>query len=345
MRRVATGLGIGLGIALAPATAAATWSIVAVDPQTQEVGVAVASCVEAPFGSTILPSVAGLAPGVGALAAQAVYSQARRDQALALLTGGASAQEVIDGVTAADGQAAVRQYGVVTLAGQTATFTGASTQAWAGDRQSRGATVQGNILYGPEVADDALAAFEAEAPRCPFTLADRLMLALEAGSARGGDNRCSEEQSALAAALRVALPGDDPDASYLDLRIPSQPDGGDNPVALLRIEYDQWRQRNPPDDSGCMAGTSTGGETEGSAGSTSTPTSDGPPPSDDTNADSGPTPPLGTTATSEGSTSRTTDAAGDTGGDTGCGCRTESPGPPSLVLALPLLALARRRAR
>jgi uncharacterized Ntn-hydrolase superfamily protein len=247
-----------LGLALWPAAAGATWSIVAVDPSTQQVGVAVASCVEAPYGTTLLPYVAGLAPGRGALAAQALYDEALRDEALALLSRGAAPQDVIDMVTAGDPQAATRQYGVVAFDRGTAAFTGASTQAWAGHLQGLGVTVQGNILYGPEVVADTLAAFEAAAPGCPWTLADRLMLALEAGAARGGDNRCSERQSALAAALRVASPGDDPDAPTLDLRIPSQAEGGDNPVVLLRIEYDAWRAANPPDDSGCDAGTGTG---------------------------------------------------------------------------------------
>src|SRR5690606_6737074 len=143
------------------------------------------------------------------------------DQAVQLLAQGHTPQEVVDMVVAGDFGSATRQYGVVTLDGAAAGFTGASTSAWAGDVQSFGVTAQGNILYGPEVVDDALAAFEAPAPRCPFTLADRLMAALEAGSAQGGDNRCSQEQSALAAVIMVARPDDPMDSPYLDLRIPS----------------------------------------------------------------------------------------------------------------------------
>ena len=194
-----------------PATAGATWSVVGVDPETGEAGVAVASCVEAPFGTTRLPNVAGVVPGVGALAAQALLSQQWRDQAVMLLAAGNSPQEVIDMVVAADAASASRQYGVVALDGQTATFTGAATMAWTGDVQGTAVTAQGNILYGPEVVDDALAAYEAEAPDCPWTLADRLMAGLEAGAAQGGDNRCSEEQGALAAVLIVAQMDDEMD--------------------------------------------------------------------------------------------------------------------------------------
>jgi uncharacterized Ntn-hydrolase superfamily protein len=250
-RRASTGLVTALGLALWPTSVAATWSIAAVDPSTREVGVAVASCVEAPYGSTILPFVAGLAPGRGALTAQALYSEPLRDQALALLRGGAAPQQVIDAVVAGDPRSATRQYGVALLDLRTAAFTGADTEAWAGHRQGRGVTVQGNILRGPAVVADTLAAFEAAPPGCPWTLADRLMLALEAGAARGGDSRCDEPQAALAAVLRVASPADDPEAPTLDLRIPSQLEGGNPPVARLRAAYDQWRRDHPPDASSC----------------------------------------------------------------------------------------------
>lgn len=251
--RAGAGLGAALGLALWPAVAGATWSIVAVDPRTREVGVAVASCVDAPYGETLLPFVAGLAPGHGALAAQALFDASLRDEALARLGRGAAPQAVLDAVVAGDSAFATRQYGVVTIELGAAAFTGAQTHAWAGHRQSRDVTVQGNILRGPEVVEHALAAFVATSPACPWTLADRLLLALEAGAARGGDARCSRDQAALAASLQVAAPGDDPSAPSLDLRVPSQAHGGAAPVALLRAEYDAWRRIHPPDASRCPA--------------------------------------------------------------------------------------------
>lgn len=335
------GVLVAFVVLLAPATASATWSIVAVDPQTQEVGVAVASCVEAPFGTTVLPDVAGLAPGIGALAAQALISDEYRDQAVALLTAGASAQEVVDMVVAADAGAASRQYGVVTLAGQTATYTGASANDWAGDLQSANVTAQGNILYGPDVVGDAMAAFEADAPSCPWTLADRLMVALEAGAAQGGDNRCSEEQSALAAVIKVARPGDTKDAPYLDLRIPSEPQGGENPVALLRVAYDVWRESNPPDDSMCGGGSSS--SSEGGDGSSSGVAA--------SSEDGGSTTDNGSTSIASSTTAMSTSGAVDSGapasdtddpaatGDSGCGCSTGASAPPLLLL----LGFVRRR--
>lgn len=250
--RAGAGLGAALGLALWPAVAGATWSIAAVDPKTREAGVAVASCVEGTYGETLLPFVAGLAPAHGALAAQALFDASRRDEALALLLRGTAPQVVIDAVVAGDPAAATRQYAVVTIDLGAAAFTGSENHAWAGHRRGRDVTVQGNILRGPAVVEHALAAFEADSPACPWTLADRLMLALEAGAAQGGDARCSTEQAALAAALRVAAPGDDPDAPSLDLRVPSQAHGGAAPVALLRAEYDAWRRLHPPDPSRCL---------------------------------------------------------------------------------------------
>lgn len=332
---------VALGLWAMPRAADATWSIAAVDARTQEVGVAVASCVEAPFGTTILPEVAALAPGVGALAAQALFVQARRDMALALLQMGLSPQAVIDVTIAMDSGADNRQYGVVVLSGQSAAFTGANAEDWAGDRPGVGVTVQGNILYGPEVVDDALAAFEAQAPRCPWTLADRLMVALEAGAAQGGDNRCSKAQSALAATIQVARPGDEEGGFYLDIRIPSQPMDGDNPVQLLRAAYDGWRADNPPDDAACDAGTSSGG-VSGSSGP-------GPMGGDGSGAatddgDEPPAPPPGssTGSASPGSSSGTSPGQAD--GGSGCGCTAASPWSSGPWL-LALLALARCRRR
>lgn len=334
MRRAgAVGAGLVAWIAVA-SPAAATWSVVAVDPETQEVGVAVASCVEAPFGTTVLPQVAGLAPGIGALAVQALYDQRNRDQAMALLVSGASPQELIDTMVAGDPGSATRQYGVVTLDAQVAAFTGSSTQDWASDAQGSLVTVQGNILYGPEVVDDALAAFGAEAPRCPWTLADRLMVALEAGAAQGGDNRCSEEQSALAAVIQVAGPGDAKGAFTLDLRIPSQPLDGDNPVLLLRAAYDQWRQDNPPDDSACGGESSSGGPPGTGSGSVDSATSGGStsgPPSGDTTVTTTPSP-----------TASSSTAAADPDAPRGCGCRSED-GPGSAWWALAVLPWWSRR--
>lgn len=234
-----------------PRLASATWSITAVDTRTGEVGVAAASCVAG------VNRVIALVPGVGAIAAQAHLDERNRDMAQRLLSEGLSPEVVVARVNAQDPRHALRQYGVVDLQGRVAAYTGAEASAWAGHQVGEGASVQGNLLTGQDVLEAALRAFEADPPDDEqdgaWTLADRLLVALEAGAARGGDRRCDRHQAALSAALRVAAseaamgaagaPGVAASA-YLDLyeeRSPGQP----NPVAELRRAYDVWRQDHP----------------------------------------------------------------------------------------------------
>lgn len=334
-------------IALAPASARATWSIVAVDPVTQEVGVAVATCVEGPIGTQVLPTVPALAPGIGALAAQAYLDATYRDYALMLLASGVDAQGVIDMTNAIDPGAQTRQYGVVRLAGDTATFTGSAADDWKGDLQSSNVTVQGNILYGPEVVGDALAAFEAEPKQCPWTLADRLMVALEAGAAQGGDMRCSAEQSALVAALQVAVPTDVKSDYTIDLLIPSQPHGGENPVVLLRAAYDEWRAMHPPDDSECTprgeSSTGGGADTSSSSASTDADTSTGSATTTSSSTTSGPVDPVTSDGSGAVASSETTSGAAASDGNGGCSCRTTGAPALTFVVVLPAVALRRRR--
>jgi len=178
----------------------ATWSIVAADPETGEVGVAVASCVE--FEVSVVPV---LVPGVGAAASQAAISQGSGERFVDALSGGATAVEAIDVVVTADNAPETRQFGVVVLGGGGAGWTGSETFDVALDRRSTDGlvSVQGNILVSEGVVAAALAAFNAT----EGTLPDRLLAALVAGADEGGDSRCGD-QTATAAALIVAQPGD-----------------------------------------------------------------------------------------------------------------------------------------
>jgi len=200
------------GVALAmlgfgAASAEATWSVVAVDEETGEVGVAVASCVG--FEVTVVPV---LVPGVGAGASQANISKPSGQRMVDALAGGASAQETIDVVVAADDGMEERQFGVVVLGDGGAGWTGGDTLDVAVDRRSEHGTVavQGNILVSEDVLDAAIAAFDATQGQ----LADRLIAGLIAGADAGGDARCGD-QTATAAALIVAQPGDE-DYAYTD---------------------------------------------------------------------------------------------------------------------------------
>lgn len=182
--------------------ASATWSITATDPATGEVGVAVASCVP---GEVV--RVAVLAPGQGAAATQANLNFASGPTLLAALESGASAPEVIAEVTdpSYDPMAAQRQFAAVTTSGSAAGFTGTETLPVALNQanQAGTASAQGNILVSEAVVTESLAAFD----RTEGNLSERLLAALQAGSAAGGDSRCGD-RTASAAALLVAKPGD-----------------------------------------------------------------------------------------------------------------------------------------
>lgn len=240
-RRVLAVLTGFMALALAsPKEASATWSIVAVDPVTREVGSAGASCT--PF----VVGIVGLAPGKGAMVAQAMSNSEARRHGVGMLAKGASPAQVIAAVANKefDSDWQEQQYGIAALGFEdaSAAFTGADTYAVKGDLQGYGVSVQGNILTNKEVIERALAAFLAP-PVKPATsrpLAERLLAALEAGAEAGGDKRCGK-QTAMSSYLAVAKPGDDP-VHPSTLVIVREDEGGANPVRVLRERFDRARQ-------------------------------------------------------------------------------------------------------
>ena len=229
-----------VALLLAPSHALATWSITAVDPKTREVGIAGASCTDYVFG------VAGVAPGRGVIVAQAMSNMEAKRLGVNMLSDGSSPQNIIAAITKPtfDLNFSLQQYGVVALGfeDKPATYTGTDADGWKGAVQGYGVSVQGNTLTEARVVNDALAAFEAASRNNKQSLADRLLLALEAGANAGGDNRCGK-QKARSAFIIVAQPTDDVKAPYLRINIPGQEEGGANPILLLRKKYDQWRRQ------------------------------------------------------------------------------------------------------
>jgi uncharacterized Ntn-hydrolase superfamily protein len=171
-----------------------TFSIAARSDDGMFLGVAVASKFLA-----VGAAVPGVRVGAGAIATQAWANLRYVPDGLALLEGGATAQECIDQLTHADEQAADRQVGVVDVSGGSASFTGPGCHPWAGGRTGPGYAIQGNILTGPEVVDAMEQAWMTSGDR-PF--AARLLAALVAGDRAGGDRRGRQS-----AALVVASPG------------------------------------------------------------------------------------------------------------------------------------------
>ena len=186
----------------------ATWSIAAVDPVTQEVGVAGATC------GPMVWFIAGLVPGEGAVVSQYATWRKGRETGEDRLASGHSPAEVLRELRQMDEDDGIRQYGVVSLSAAPVTFTGAAVEAPALTRQGETWTVQGNTLADRAVVIEAAAVMEA----AEGSLQDRLLAALEAGAAAGGDGRCEADEAARSAFLYVARPNDKPREPSVEYR-------------------------------------------------------------------------------------------------------------------------------
>ena len=169
-----------LFLCLAALRAEATFSIVARDPKTGEIGVAVASKFFS-VGSV----VPWLDAKAGAVATQSFANVTYGPRGLELMARGATAEETLQVLLRGDEGAKSRQVGIVAADGSSATYSGSECIAWAGGRKGANYAIQGNILTGEEV----VAAMEKAFLETQGTLARRLFVALAAGDAAGGDSR------------------------------------------------------------------------------------------------------------------------------------------------------------
>jgi uncharacterized Ntn-hydrolase superfamily protein len=210
-----------------------TFSIVAIDPRTGEVGAAV---------TTRVPCVGNGVPwvrkGVGAVATQANTRTEYGNELLDALARGEAPKQALDRLVAADSGAAARQIGVIDSKGRTAQFTGTSPSAWAGHRAGTNYATQGNILVGPEVLEAVAKSFEASEGK-PKHLADRLIDAIAAGFVLGGDKRHGLRTSA-AVVVSDPRPGRSrrTDGQTVNINVCENPD----PVGELRRIYDAVSQ-------------------------------------------------------------------------------------------------------
>ncbi|WP_212524331.1 DUF1028 domain-containing protein [Actibacterium sp. MT2.3-13A] len=200
-----------------------TYSIVARDPATGQFGVAVASRFFA-VGS-LVPHVRG---GKCAVATQAFVSPLWGIEAADRLAAGALPADVLADLLARDEGRDQRQIHMIDAAGNIAAHTGAKCIDWAGQVQAEGVSVAGNMLAGGQVIADTLAAY-LDNMDLPF--AERLMCAMEAGEAAGGDKRGKQS-----AALRIHRGEDYP---WIDLRADDHPD----PLPELRRLYEVAHHR------------------------------------------------------------------------------------------------------
>jgi uncharacterized Ntn-hydrolase superfamily protein len=193
-----------------------TFSIVAFDPATGELGVAVESKY---FGvGSVVPWAKA---GVGAVATQARAKLSFGPEGLRLMETGKSPRDALDALLAADPLQAERQVGMIDAQGRTAAHTGAECMSFAGHREGKNYTVQGNLLAGESVLTGMAEAYERAQKEEGSELADWLLAALRAGQAAGGDKR-GQQSAALLVVYAEGGPGGENDR-YIDLRVEDHP--------------------------------------------------------------------------------------------------------------------------
>ena len=225
----------------APRRPVATYSIVARDSVTGEIGVAVQS-----HWFSVGTIVSWAEAGVGAVATQSFVDPRYGPLGLELMRLGRSAPEALKALVTTDADSAVRQVGMVDSAGRVACFTGSRNIRAAGCLTGAGYAVQANMMERPEVWPAMASAYEA----AKGDLAERLLAALEAAEGEGGDIR--GRQSAALVIVRPTSTGRPWTDRLFDLRIEDHPD----PVSELRRlvtlgrvyqrmnEGDEWMTRN-----------------------------------------------------------------------------------------------------
>jgi uncharacterized Ntn-hydrolase superfamily protein len=222
------------GCAAAPRPAGepvvATFSIVAYDPVTKELGVAVQSRFIA-VGSVVPWAKAG----VGAVATQSYANTTYGPKALDLMSQGVEPEKVMPLLTDIDRNAAERQVGLVDAKGRSATFTGDKCHAWAGGIKGENFACQGNILVSEDVVKNMAKSFQ----ESKGDLGERLIAALQAGQEAGGDSRGMQSAALLIVHDGWGYGGFND--RYRDLRV----DDHAEPIKELKRVYDLHREIFP----------------------------------------------------------------------------------------------------
>jgi len=202
-----------------------TFSIVARDPETGDLGVAVASKFLA-VGAVVPFARAG----VGAVATQSYANTSFGPRALAMFAAGAAPSLVVQALADSDPGIANRQFGLVDAAGRSATFTGDDCHLWAGGKSGENYAAQGNLLTGPEVVEALVETFLQNAG-LPFP--ERLLTALLAGDRAGGDKRGRQSAALLVVGEAKGYGGFND--RWIDLRVDDHADPVPELGRLLEI--------------------------------------------------------------------------------------------------------------
>ncbi|MCK1514867.1 DUF1028 domain-containing protein [Bradyrhizobium sp. 190] len=201
-----------------------TWSIIARDPSTGQIGIAVATRFFA-----VGARVPHVAPGIGGVATQALVNPYYGIDGVKLLREGREPREVVDTLIAADGGRQARQLHVMDIKGRIAAHTGTECVDWCGHIQGDSFSLAGNMLAGAAVLDDTAKAYAANAS-LPF--AQRLIAAMKAGEAAGGDKRGKQSAALL-------IQGDE-EWSDLDLRVDDHTDPLAELDRLEQVSRERW---------------------------------------------------------------------------------------------------------
>jgi uncharacterized Ntn-hydrolase superfamily protein len=201
-----------------PIRPVSTYSIIAYDSVSHQFGAAVQSHYFR------VADVIWVEPKIGAVATQSLVDFAYGPLGLEMMRLGKSSQQALDGLMASDPHSEVRQVAMIDGRGRVATHTGEKCIAYAGHRQGRHYSVQANLMRNPTVPEAMARAFE----RTPGDLAERLMAALEAAEAEGGDIR-GKQSAAL-----VVVTGDPTGQIWKDRLLDLRVDDSPEPLAELR---------------------------------------------------------------------------------------------------------------
>ncbi len=217
-----------------------TFSIVAVDPEKGDIGVAVASKFIA--AGSVVPWVK---VGIGGVATQAWANVRFGPLVLQLLEANYSPRKAVETLLSTDPRREHRQLGVVNAKGEAYAYTGKECLEYAGHIVGEGFAVQGNILAGPEVLEAMAKAYETTGGE----LVDKLLAALKAGDRAGGDRRGKQSAAIIVVRPCGGYGGCEEGADkYVDLRVDDHPD----PVVELERLFKIWEitilEREDPSD-------------------------------------------------------------------------------------------------
>lgn len=210
----------------------ATWSIIGVDRDTGEIGVAGASCTFDVSG------VASLVPNKGAIVVQAASNYFARMEGENLMREGGSVEAILTAMKDDKFSPERQQYGVILLQDNTKplVYSGKEIKPWSGSKQANDFAILGNILTDKKVIAQAYNAFELSRED---TFANRMMNALKAGEKNGGDKRC-QQQAARSAFITIYNPQTE---AITKLSVYGTEKGGKPAVSLLKNKFDKLYQK------------------------------------------------------------------------------------------------------